>query len=514
MIPVTVNNRPFASDYITGLMMPDGIFEASLGRQQLNAHFSNTGTTALSGLNIYIESTSHPGISVTPATHSVASLKAGTSALQNWEVNVSNAPAGKHYISFIAENASGRTRIIKRIFVTRVTYNAADQTFSAETPEGTMKVSVKELLVSDTKNNDCGCTKNRKYYAGKDNQYGSINQAMALLQKLDMNDMKDCPPQTMLIKSLSAGIEYNPAFEGQYGELPYQDPWWKTLLAVLAIILFIAAVAVVVIFGTIATGGAAGVAIVATLACCSVPFFVAVGLAAGALVSAIIASAADHRDPFRRGQDNTLPGAGERTTGEKLDFEIDYIEPIQAGKPYAIGTKWEYTRITKDASARERSYTYAVSETNNNIHVLSHYEVEAPDVVKVYLQKKEPFIVKARFYDQEGKKKKGTQLYVKCFLQRKSDNRIISFTLEDNGLYPDSKGNEGTYTGIHQFKRDDDGYWRMLVIAQDVNNAKETMTPDEAAQIIGGQILTHQLTVDYSGGTCPLVPDGEVHVIA
>jgi len=46
-----------------------------------------------------------------------------------------------------------------------------------------------------------------------------------------------------------------------------------------------------------------------------------------------------------------------------------------------------------------------------------------------------------------------------------------------------------------------------------VNNAQPDMSPEEAAQIIGGMILTHQLTVSFEGGTCPLVPDGDVHVI-
>jgi hypothetical protein len=39
------------------------------------------------------------------------------------------------------------------------------------------------------------------------------------------------------------------------------------------------------------------------------------------------------------------------------------------------------------------------------------------------------------------------------------------------------------------------------------------MTPDQAAQIIGGMVLTHQLSITFEGGTCPLVPDGHVHVV-
>jgi hypothetical protein len=51
------------------------------------------------------------------------------------------------------------------------------------------------------------------------------------------------------------------------------------------------------------------------------------------------------------------------------------------------------------------------------------------------------------------------------------------------------------------------------LIAQDFNTAQPNMDPDEAAQIIGGMVLTHQLTINLGGGTCPLVPDGHVNVI-
>jgi hypothetical protein len=40
------------------------------------------------------------------------------------------------------------------------------------------------------------------------------------------------------------------------------------------------------------------------------------------------------------------------------------------------------------------------------------------------------------------------------------------------------------------------------------------MKPEEAVQIIGGQIRPHQLTIDFTGGTCPKVPDDEVHVLS
>src|SRR6202040_1272817 len=105
-----------------------------------------------------------------------------------------------------------------------------------------------------------------------------------------------------------------------------------------------------------------------TAACCVTP-------AAEALFTALIASAgasgiaagwSDVRDPFRRGQDNTVPAAGELTTAEHVDMSISYPEPVALGKPFAVGAKWKYTRMTTGSS-----YSFSVSETHNNVHVLS-----------------------------------------------------------------------------------------------------------------------------------------------
>ncbi|NEO67133.1 MAG: hypothetical protein F6J98_45000, partial [Moorea sp. SIO4G2] len=106
--------------------------------------------------------------------------------------------------------------------------------------------------------------------------------------------------------------------------------------------------------------------------------YVAAGLVAAAAV-ATIAAASDVRDPFRRGQDNTLPGPGELTIAEKLKMAFIYSEPIALGKPFVAGLKWEYTRITDS-----NTYTYSASDTNKNIHVLSEYKTEAPEVVRRY----------------------------------------------------------------------------------------------------------------------------------
>src|SRR5947208_1488704 len=110
----TIPNRPFSTEPITGLMLPDGIFEASIGKQNINAHFKNN-SGAVANVQVYIESVSHPGIIVSPATIPLANAQAGVAYLFNWEADFSGAPPGKHLISFIVETPTGDVRIIKKI---------------------------------------------------------------------------------------------------------------------------------------------------------------------------------------------------------------------------------------------------------------------------------------------------------------------------------------------------------------------------------------------------------------
>ena len=100
MAEINIPHRPFGSELITGLQIPDGFFEASLGIQQINAYFQNTTGGLLSNIEFYVESVSDPGIIVTPQTHNLSSLPAGASRLNRWTADFSGATPGTHMISF------------------------------------------------------------------------------------------------------------------------------------------------------------------------------------------------------------------------------------------------------------------------------------------------------------------------------------------------------------------------------------------------------------------------------
>ncbi|HEX2396462.1 MAG TPA: hypothetical protein VHI78_14030 [Bacteroidales bacterium] len=513
MIPIKINNRPFSTDFITGLMLPDGIFEASLGRQLLNAHFVNSGSFTLTDLTVYIESASHPGIVITPATHLVSGLVVGASTLQSWEIDVGSAPAGWHYISFIVENTNGRERIIKKIFVTKVSFNPSSGIFSAETPEGIFGLKINTII--DFEKNRC-CHKIYK----RDNapSYTNILKDLAKTFR-DAKSLQEICPIVIFPVDMTTSIAPVPAFTGQYGDLPFQDPWWKVLLAIIAFLLIVAAAIAEAVSGTGSVTASTGCTVDPTTgatvcgpaASGGGTSYVAAGLLAAAAAVATVAVASDERDIHRIGQDKTFPGTGEFTVQEKLTARIQYPEPVAPGKPFAVKVNWEYTRITQDTSSVVRTYTHAQTDTHQNTHVLSRYEIKSPDVVRVY--KKEPIIVEGTFYNKDKKKMTGDSLFVKCFLIR-DDGKTLSFIMQDNGLHQDKEAIDGIYTGIYYFNRTDFGLWKIYVIAQDINYANQNMEPEKAAQIIGGMLLTNQLTISFGGGQCEFVPDGDVMVIA
>jgi hypothetical protein len=510
MIPVAIPNRPFSTELYTGLMLPDGIFESSLGNQALNAQIQNAGASAVSGLSVYVESASHPAIVVTPQTYSVPALAGGAARVLSWPIDVSAVPPGEYQISFITKTASDQRRVIKKIFVTKVTFNPVSGVFRADTPQGSLAVQFHDLI----KPREPCCPPQLDWEAGGLGDENFVSLVGRLYKGHDPN-FAFCPPG-YLPRSFDASVTPGTPYPGQYGDLPFQDPWWKILLCIIALILLIAAAVVAAVTGKGSIGVTAGTpdSSGGTPDCCGIrakggsSSYIVAGLVAAAAAVATAAGLSDVRDPFRRGEEHTVPATGELTTSESVKCLLSYPEPVQPGRPFAVQAKWEYARTTTGAM-----YTYAATDVNKNVHVISKYSVEMPNVVRLY--KDEPFIVKAQFYGPDQKLYVGHQLFVQCILAG-PHGEWRRFILQDDGNFPDMTANDGTYTGIHYFEQDRPdprGLWMVYVIAQDVNTATPDMKPEDAAELIGGMLLTDQIQISFNGGTCPLVPNGDVNVI-
>lgn len=344
--------------------------------------------------------------------------------------------------------------------------------------------------------------------------YINVNFIERAARAVLSNDFRFCSAG-YLPRDINVGVTPAWPFAGQFGDLPFKDPWWKIVLCVIALLLLVASAiaeavdgdgSVTAEVGATETGSPVG-------DCCGVraggggTSYVAAGLLAAAAAAATAAALSDAVNPVRRGQEHTAPMAGELTISEDLQFKIRYLDPVALGRPFAIGLDWTYVRTTTG-----QTYTYSASDTQTNQHVLTRYEIDAPDVVRNY--QKEPWIVRARFFGPDDVQFRGADLFVQCLLAG-PNGEYRRFVLEDGGMAPDDKANDGEYTGVYVFERErmPRGIWTYYVVAQDVNHATPDMTPEDAARMIGGFVVTHQLTIDFSGGTCPFVADGHVNVI-
>jgi hypothetical protein len=499
-------------------MIPDGIFEAALGVQELHAQVMNTSGATAVNTEVYLESVSHPGIVPTPATHTLDGLQPNAARVVQWIVDMSAAPPGEHLISFVSNSPGGLTRVIKKIFVSRTTFDPSSSTFVVDIPQGRLNIEFVDWIGSER---PC-CLPD------KPSNRDDVQRATSVLGEggtsfLDLARLLYTEKDTEFLFCLPGFLPHRirvtltptPAYSGQYGDLPFQDPWWKIALLILAALLIIAAAIVAAATGSGSITPQAGGTFddnPPNVNCCEPrarggsDSYVVAGLVAAAAAAATAAGMSDERDPTRRGEDATPPAAGEFTVSESLDVTLLPKNAVALGRPFDVDVTWDYERITSG-----NTYTHNVSETNTNVHVLSRYPINAPDVVRAY--RGERFVVEGEFFDADGKKLRGDQLFVQCFLSG-PNGEARRFRLQDDGVRPDREPNDGVYTGEISFDPiKEKGLWTFFVIAQDVNNAQPNMDPEEAAKIIGGMVVTHQLTIAMGGGTCPLVPDGDVQVL-
>lgn len=525
----TIPNRPFATDLITGLMLPDGLFVTMLGRQNLTVQIKNQGATASAGSAVYVESVSHPAIIVFANTHTLAPLDSQATTSVAWTVDMSNCPAGLHFVSLIVDEAGTKTRFIKKFFVLGVTFDPGTG-FVAEVPEGRMTVKFGDLVKSRTRccararpiepdreppRNDhergCGCRKDTQTASTSFKKPRRTFEEVIRSFRRHEADFLFCPPG-YLLKTAEYAWEPTPAYQGQYSDLPFDDPWWKVVLCVLAFLLLAGAAIAEAVDGS----GEVTVSVEDPPSssgpaedCCGIEASGGgTSYVAAAAAAATAAALSDERDAFRIGEDKTPPNAGETTLSEKFLVEFSYPEPVALGKPFVVEADWKYGRATDKSS-----YSHGQTDAHANIHVATAYEVHAPEIANRF-NRDDPWIINARFRNAKGDLFTGEQLFVQCFMIAPS-GKWYRYVLQDDGIWPDTDANNGTYAAHVDFRRikAETGIWSYYVIAQDVNHAQPNMKAEDAAQIIGGMVLTHQLTLSFTEDECPIIPDGHVLVV-
>lgn len=495
--PMQVLTRPFAIEPVTGIMLPDGIFDNAIYKLQIACHYTNQSNTALTNVSLYFESAGDPGIVPIAYTFYFASIPAGASVLVKWDADFQNATPGKRLVSFVAKaDGYASRRSIQQIFVSQTRYDPATNTYTCAVEEGTLTFS----------------------------HLSAISQAPTW-GKGSGKDGRDCLCIPAGGPWIPTGVTLdwapNPAYQGVHGDLPFSDPWWKILALIIAIIAAIVAIVAAATGHGTASGGAAGTfdETQPTVNCCtpSLGGNAAKGIAGAAsavAVAALAVACSDAADPFWRGQEKTPPAPGERTTAERVVAKWSLPNAPNAGKPYTTDVKWKYTRFTTG-----QIYNYSVSETQTNVHLSDGVEVDTPATVHAF----SPLWVRCKFHKAGAQLYQGAELY-SFSLFRAPGGLYFVVPLTDDGMGFDPAANDGIYAGSLDLERaykllleenqEVYGVWRVYVFAQDVNLTKPGTPPQIAAQHIGGFFVSSAITITFDPSLpCPLKAQATITVV-
>lgn len=502
--PIQVLTRPFAVEPVTGIMLPDGIFDNAIYNLQITAHFTNQSSNPLANVELYLESVGDPGILPTARTYTFPSIPAGASVRVGWDANFQNATPGKRLVSLIAKaDGFDPRRSIQQIFVSQTRFNPATNTYTCTVEEGTLTVSDIAAIGPGAgwgKGGSTGCCK-----CGGD---GGGPTAF--------------PPYVPTGATMVWAP--NPAYTGIHGDLPFSDPWWKILgWIVAAVAALVAIIAAALGAGNVnfSVGGTFDET-QPTVHCCTPkgsvsqkPAYTVAGVASAIASVAIAVGCADAADPFFRGQEATPPAADESTVGERVEVKWDLPEAPNAGKPFPADVKWTYQRFTTG-----NTYTHSVSETQTNQHVAGDVEIDAPTVVHAF----NPLWVKAKFQKSGAGFFSGTDLYAFALFQAPQDGLYFVVPLSDDGLGFDDVANDVIYSGglnlelarrlLLENGEDVYGIWRVFIFAQDVNLTAPGTPPEIAAQHIGGFFVASAITLTFDPNLpCPMKAQAIINVV-
>jgi hypothetical protein len=495
--PLIVQNRPFAVEPLTNIMMPDGVFDNALYEQLITCHYTNTSNVALTNVSLYLESVADPGIAVTGHTYQFPVIPAGASVLVSWAADFETAVPGKPLVSFMA-SADGYTarRTLQQIFVSQTRYDELTGTYVWTVPEGELHIS--------------------QFTAIPPGPGGWLPFPPPPPPTNDP-DWRPTPwPGPHVLDGVTMTWFPNPAYAGTHATLPFEDPiWWKIaalIVALLALIVGIIAAAITKKPFNVGIKGKFDVSDTGLQTQCCTPApsggvkaAATVAGVCGAIASAGLATAlSDAADPFWRGQAATPPARGELTTHEVVAASWTYLDPPRAGTPYRTDVRWAYERVTTGAT-----YQHSVSETQQHIHVTKSVAVTTPgNADDGFLR------AQAVFTRPDNSVYSGPQLYVFALFQAPQGLTFV-VPMSDDGLKFDTVAGNGVYTGGLRLAETYDelaaagqtaqGRWRVYVFAQDVNRVPPGLAPHVAAQTIGGFFVASAAQVSFDpDAPCPL----------
>lgn len=287
---IEVPYRPYAVRIADLEQMPDGIFEAKLGQYYMGVRVKNIWGIPFTSDNVFdiseesradlfqkgiqiLDSWTQEELDVLGQEVTSQGIKIGhlipeQSRTIYFKIDVTNAQAKKYEVEFICRNIKGMTdpnhsgrKTSQQIFISRMEYDSTTNSYHFDLPQGRMVLGIDKVAIDEKGYKES--VKAAKNKCKKENQKPDVKELRAMLKSLlSGKDIDICEVQRLLSCYCHSSDDgrnpkdlfcYNPyyliltkmnlkifpkaPYSGQFGSIPYDDPWWKVLLAIIAAIL-------------------------------------------------------------------------------------------------------------------------------------------------------------------------------------------------------------------------------------------------------------------------------------
>lgn len=483
--PLQINKRPFSVEPITGIMLPDGIFDTAIRRQLISAYVVNGSDITINKFWARIRDTADYTVIGVRQIEVLQPIPSGATKLLQWEVTFRGATPGKKSLIIesggMSTDASGKDLFWDGFteavyFLSSTSYDPHTKQYTCRVPEGSLQITFDNSMQSPS------------------TEYQGAERPIPAIQF----------PQRFTATVAPNGLS-----------IPFDDPWWKVLAWIVAAIAGIAAV--------IAAKEGDGVAEIGIGGhghdnpyeydwCVPDPtalgrdnFTTPAGILSTIANTAILVGLADNIDPWERGRTNAALQEDEVPIKETVEVDLTYPNEIKAGTGFEVGARWKYQAELNTG----RVSTFNVDETQTNIHV-ADWEIDAP---KEALESK-PIVVRLRGTKSTGDVYAGDQLYAFALFVTPDGQRSFRVPLLDDGGKYDAVASDGWYSAgivieelMTQASFDPLGEWRVQFVAQDVNDAKPDMPPKIAATHVGGALLLAPISASKTNGSACTVAE-------
>ena len=288
---IDIPYRPFAVRTSDLMQMPDGLFEARLGTYYMGVRIKNQWGMPFTASNVVditpenrvalaeqgvqvLDDWSEEELNMLGQVHTeqgmvIGPLLPGRSRTVYFKVDVANARADKQTVEFICRNIDGMSdpenigrKATQHIFISKIEYDSDNNDYIIDMPQGKLSLHVDEVAIDESglrnslrkarEEEGQGPNKPEKHDAEAlreqllrllRGQHVDLCEIQRLLSCYclsgDKNDAGRAAidPYYLIFTKLGIRIEPKAPFSGQFGEIPYDDPWWKVPLALIAALL-------------------------------------------------------------------------------------------------------------------------------------------------------------------------------------------------------------------------------------------------------------------------------------